>query len=326
MDTLRGSLDTFSLPDIVTLIATSGKTGVLAAETFRLKGRIYIAEGAVTYATTRGDDGDIEDLREMSEAHALDSERRGRKEPAPGQTLQDLVEQQIVEVFVRLTRMSGGKFSFEEGKTSRALGDGIEISLDVPGLIARATERIAEWEDIESVVPSSSTKFSLNNAISDDGFEVTLDARSWTFLAAIGSTASVQDLAERLRIFEFPAAKKVAEFVRRGLLVAEEPRETVSVQVAVSEPSQGAPSDTATGRPGPVDAPPPPAETRVTPPIAASVEPPVPADGDGVAAVAFEPAPRPEPVPHDAPPVAATGDAPAPVPAEPPPPPGYQGV
>ena len=218
VDTLRGSLDTFALPDIVRLIASSDKTGRLTADSFRIKGRIFLTKGTVSYATTRGDDGDIEELKRMTSSRALRRERRGRKESSPGQTLEDLIEQQVVEVFVRLMRMEGGKFVFDEGTVTRAYGSGTALTLDVDKLVEQAVERITEWEDIESVVPTSTTRFSLNQDLADDEFEVTLDARSWTFLAAVGESASVQDLAERLRIFEFPAAKKVAEFVRRGLL------------------------------------------------------------------------------------------------------------
>lgn len=237
MDTLRGSLDTFGLSDVVKLISASGKTGLLTAESFQLKGRIFLAEGVINYATTRGDDGDIEELTAMSAASqvALD-ERRGRKETTTSQTLEDLVEQQVVEVFVRLIRMQGGKFAFDEGTRTKAYGNGAVLSLDVDKILEQAIGRIEEWEDIETVVPSSSTRFGLNGDLGGDAFEITLDARSWTFLAAIGHEASVQDLAARLRIFEFPAAKKVAEFVRRGLLVpTKPPAKAAPVRVTADE-------------------------------------------------------------------------------------------
>jgi hypothetical protein len=241
VDTLRGSLDTFALPEIVRLIASSGKTGVLTAETFRLKGRIFLDEGAINFATTRGDDGDVEDLRRMTTSPA-GNERRGRKDSSPGQTLEDVVEQQALEVFVRLMRMSGGKFVFDEGARTRAFGTGAVLRLDVDKVIDQATSRITEWLDIETVVPSPTTRFTLNRDLADDEFEVTLDARSWTFLAAVGDAASVQDLAERLRIFEFPAARKVAEFVRRGLLVPADAKaefSTVPVIATETKPADG---------------------------------------------------------------------------------------
>lgn len=265
MDTLRGSLDTFALPDIVRLIASSDKTGRLTADSFRIKGRIFLTKGTVSYATTRGEDGDIEELKRMTTSRALRRERRGRKETSPGQTLEDLIEQQVVEVFVRLMRMQGGKFVFDEGTETRAYGSGSPLALDVDKLVSQAVERIAEWEDIESVVPTSTTRFSLNQDLADDEFEVTLDGRSWTFLAAVGESASVQDLAERLRIFEFPAAKKVAEFVRRGLLApTETPADHAAVNVTVAA------SDTKPGGSPPlgdaVDHAVPAAKDRPTPP------------------------------------------------------------
>ncbi len=231
MDTLRGSLETFGLPEIIRLVASSGRTGVLKVDSFRLKGRIYVADGSITYATTRGEDGNIEDLKNMTATSTRRPvrERRGRRESTAAQSVDDLVEQQIVEVFVRLMRLERGNFGFDEGARTRAYGDRAALALGVDKIIEQAHERIAEWEAIESLVPSASTRFRLNPDLGTDDFEVTLDARSWTFLASVGDAASVGDLAERLRIFEFPAARKVAEFVRKGLLVAVETRPEPSI-------------------------------------------------------------------------------------------------
>ncbi len=225
MDTLRGSLETFGLPEIVRLVASSGRTGALKVDSFRLKGRIFIADGSITYATTRGEDGNIDDLKHMTTSTRRPlRERRGRRESSAAHSVDDLIEQQIVEVFVRLMRLERGNFGFEEGARTRAYGDRAALALGVDKIIEQAHERIAEWESIESLVPSASTRFRLNPDLGNDDFEVTLDARSWSFLASVGDAASVGDLAERLRIFEFPAARKVSEFVRKGLLVAVETR------------------------------------------------------------------------------------------------------
>lgn len=224
MDILRGSLDTFDLADVLRLIASAQHTGALSAESYRLKGRVYVADGAITYATTRGEDGDPEDLerlRTFRSGGSSSRERRGRKSTGPT-GVEDLVEQQVVEVLVRLTRMQGGRFSFEAGVHTRAYGEGSAPTFAIADILEQVSTRITDWDSIESQVPTANTLFRLNDTLADEEFEVTLDARSWRFLAAVGDSASVQDLAERLRIFEFPAAKKVAEFVRRGLLIVSE--------------------------------------------------------------------------------------------------------
>ena len=83
-----------------------------------------------------------------------------------------------------------------------------------------------------------------------DQFEVTIDPRSWVFLAAAGEGSSVHDLADRLGIFEFPTAVQVAEMVRRGLLVPEEESPELSVQTSF-QPAAPVPVSSATGG-GPV--------------------------------------------------------------------------
>ena len=223
MDTLRGSLDSFGLDGIVDLIATSRKSGVLKVFAGRLMGRIYFKDGEIVYATTRAEDGSVTDLYKRSAPVGFipRKERRGRAQDGDwSQPLPDLVQQQVVEVMVRLLRAEGGDFSFEADVETSAYGAAEEAHLDHGEVVEAARERLTEWSDIESLVPDAATRFVLSPVLPPDQFEVTLDARSWTFLSAIGDGASVSEVAERLRIFEFPAARKFADFVRRGLLMS----------------------------------------------------------------------------------------------------------
>ena len=72
----------------------------------------------------------------------------------------------------------------------------------------------------------------------------------WTFLAAVGDGASAGDIAERLRIFEFPAAQKMAEYVRSGMLVpvdaadaARALRETRAARSSFTDDDSGHPDE-----------------------------------------------------------------------------------
>lgn len=223
MDTLRGSLETFGLDGVMNLITSTGKTGVLKAFSGRLIGRIYFRDGAIVYGTTREPDGYVTDLYQRHSAGSAEGrehERRGRTQTnewtAP---LEELVKHQIVDVFVRLLQIPGGQFAFEEGTTTSAYQAEAEHHFDSAMISELAKERLAEWDGIVAHVPSPTARFRLADNLPPDQFEVTIDAKTWSFLAAIKDGAAVEDIAERLRIFEFPAAKKVAEFVRRGLLV-----------------------------------------------------------------------------------------------------------
>ena len=50
---LTGALEAFPLPEVLRLLARSGKSGTLRVDAAELQGRIYLADGALTYATTR---------------------------------------------------------------------------------------------------------------------------------------------------------------------------------------------------------------------------------------------------------------------------------
>ena len=225
MDTLHGSLATFGLEEICTLVGRTARTGVLRVEAPPLVGRIFFVDGAITYGTTREQDGSVTDLYSFGARFERPvRERRGRKATTPWpQPLAELIQQQVVEVLVRLIRPGRGQFWFVDGVTTRAYEPGEQYPFDVEDLFAEAEERREEWRSIEALVPDGATRFRLRPELTEGVFEVTIDARSWEFLVAIGDGASVQELAERMLMFEFPAARKVADFVRQGLIVADDP-------------------------------------------------------------------------------------------------------
>ncbi len=211
MDTLKGNLDLFGLEAIAGLLSTARKTGALRVAVDGLNGRLFFVEGALVYATTRKLDGSVNDLRGRG------TEVRDRRRQW-SLSLPELLRHQITDVLVRIIRRDGGEFIFDEGVTTTALPSGRTLSFNALEMLHRAEERLEEWRSIEEAIPDSTVKYRLAPDLPPDLFEVTIDSRMWTFLAAVGDGASAGDIAERLRIFEFPAAQKMAELVRRGLL------------------------------------------------------------------------------------------------------------
>jgi len=212
LDTLKGNLELFGLEAIAGLLASARKTGALRVAVDGLNGRLFFVDGALVYATTRKLDGSVNDLR----GRGTEVRERRRNWSL---SLPELLRHQITDVIVRILRRSGGEFEFDEGVTTTALPPGRTLSFNALEMIHRAEERLEEWREIEEAIPDSSVKYRLTPDLPSGMFEVTVDARMWTFLAAVGDGASAGDIAERLRIFEFPAAQKMAEYVRRGMLV-----------------------------------------------------------------------------------------------------------
>ena len=229
MDTLRGNLDTFGLEEIIGLIARSAKTGALRVFG-HLPGRVFFVDGLVVYGTTRTEDGSVNDLR----GRRTDVTIGDRRSSEPPLALPDLLRHQIVDVLVRLMERPGGEFVFDEGVTTTALPAGRTLSFDAKEVMAEVDTRIAEWREVRAIIPDPQVVYRLARELPPDQFEITLDARSWAFLSAVADGVSVDLLTERFRIFELAATRKLAEFVRRGLI---EPAPS-SVPAAESAPPE----------------------------------------------------------------------------------------
>jgi hypothetical protein len=218
---LNGSLDTVALPDVLRLIASSAKSGLLRVEDASPSGRIFIVDGRVAFATTRNEDDPIDDLLHME----YRADYVGSSEDRRIVDLSDLLEnnpeafnrfleQMVVEVMSRLVRVNEGRFRFDVDIRSRRE---IPHSFDVEDMISQASARSTAWTQIFEVVPSASAPFRMAPRLSE-AEEVALARRDWALLAATGSSTSIDEIAQKLKIFEFAAAKKVAELTQRGLI------------------------------------------------------------------------------------------------------------
>ena len=226
MDALQGDLDSFSLVDVVRLLATVEGTGVLRVERGSLTGRLFFVDGCLTYATTRDGDGSVAALARLGTGPERD--RRGRN---PGgrwpEPARPLILQQISEVLIRLAHGSTGRFWFVEGVVTRAYGAEEMQRFDAEQVLEAAAARRVEWAKIVQIVPDTAIRFVVRPRLAAGVTEVVVDVDTWPILAAIGGGASIQKVAERLNLFELSAAGLVADLYGRGLIVREHAPDTV---------------------------------------------------------------------------------------------------
>lgn len=176
---LLGTLAEFQVDDILVLLGTTKKTGVLVVESPRRSGRVWVDAGHVVGAEMAG----------HAEAH---------------------------DVVFELLRLPEGKFSFESGSAPAEL----MAPQDVAAVLAAARNRLAEWRDVERVVPSLASVVRLDP---DAGGEPVLhiSAEDWKVVAAIGAGGPVKRVAEKLGLAEFDACKAVKAVVDAGLAVVQ---------------------------------------------------------------------------------------------------------
>ncbi|MDH3260813.1 MAG: DUF4388 domain-containing protein [Acidimicrobiia bacterium] len=218
---LNGSLDTVALPDVLRLIASSAKSGLLRVEDASPSGRIFIVDGRIAFATTRNENDPIDDLLHMeyrADYVGTPDDRRivdlsDLLENNP-EAFNRFLEQMVVEVMSRLLRVSEGRFRFDVDIRSRRE---IPHSFDVEDLISQASARSTAWTRIFEVVPSASAPFRMAPRLSETE-DIVLGRRDWALLASTGASTTIDQIAQELKIFEFAAAKKVAELTQRGLI------------------------------------------------------------------------------------------------------------
>ena len=174
---LQGDLNSFALPDVLRLLAGTGKSGRLEVLGTATTGELLLREGTISSAST------------TSAPHAA----------GPSDVVFDLL------------RLDGGTFSFEEGDVT---DKGIHVEIEAT--IVEAEALIAEWAEIEVIVPSMDAWVAMTPDLAGD--EITISAPLWQALAAIGGGGNVHDLAAALELTDLAASRRVMELVEAQMV------------------------------------------------------------------------------------------------------------
>lgn len=175
---LQGTLETFALPDVLRLLASTKKTGQLRLTGGRGSGSIWLDGGSI-----------------------IASE-------ASGAPLADGAS----EVLFELLRFKEGDFVFDADSLASDGG----APADVEPTLEAAEAMLDEWKSIEAVVPSLSGWVSLSSELPTD--EVTLGRDRWAEIVAIGGGITVSGLGDVLHLGELPVSRTVKELVEEGLV------------------------------------------------------------------------------------------------------------
>jgi len=215
MSELSGNLSDFPLPDVLRLLAKSRKSGVLHLYGDGNRGRVYLDDGRVSYATTRaGDDfADADQPERRSSADRRRVELGGIKDRSPDQ-FHDHLKSQIVEVLVRLGREASGSFVFQNGVTPT---EPVREPFLVDDLLTDAEAELKEWTRIEEIIGSTATPMTMVETMPADA-TITIDGMAWNALAVMASSATARRIADQLGQFEIVAARALARLVEQGLV------------------------------------------------------------------------------------------------------------
>jgi hypothetical protein len=175
---LQGTIETFALPDVLRLLASSKKTGRLRVSGTRGSGSIWVESGQIVQSDA------------SAAPHALSN----------------------VDVVFELLRFRDGSFTFENDRHAPDPNGQQEVE---PVLIESELQ-LAEWREIEEVIPSIDCGVQLVPDL--PRADVVIDAEKWRVLVAIGGGTSVSQVGDKLILGEMPVSRAIRELVELGVV------------------------------------------------------------------------------------------------------------
>jgi hypothetical protein len=232
---LDGSLEDFTLPDILQLLTRTKKTGslqLLAAEDDR-RGLVRLASGAVNGASS--------DLRRHALARRLvgsglvsdealtaaaSDVRAGasslvrallERGDVDSAEVNRLAADQVTDAVCELLRWSTGTFSFLIGDPDP---EGLDLELSAEELVAEGERRMQVWPSLTTHIPSSDTVLRL---AASPAFDPSCSREEWGLIALVDGNRSVNEIVALLGRSEFAVAGVLSALVERGLLTISTP-------------------------------------------------------------------------------------------------------
>ncbi len=203
---LRGSLASFRLPDVLSFLSSARKSGTLSLISGSNEATVFFDNGAVVYAGSNQ-----ETLRlgavllrkkriSPTQRDAIDGLMRaeggrfGQLAVKQGiltdEQLSDFLKVQVSEILYDCFVWSGGMFTFIDDTSLPAYA--VTIAVDLSNLIMEGARRIAEWEECERLLPDSKVVFRV--VPNPDAEKITLSLEEWKILFLINGKRTLAEL------------------------------------------------------------------------------------------------------------------------------------
>ncbi len=230
---LSGNLKTVSFPDILQLLVTGKKTGVLEVSTSTRQKEIAFSSGNIIHASSINTSEDLlgnlllkrgkitkDELEKAIGMH----KQTGRP---LGTTLVDMnifdkedilecLKMQIEEIVYNLFAWEDGSFKFMEGVSPRKLP--FEVELNTMNVIMEGTRRIDEWVEIQKVLPPDNIKIKLNRTPRVKKDEIRITVEQFQVMTLINGERTMPDLIASSPIGEFVTYRSLYQLIRTGLI------------------------------------------------------------------------------------------------------------
>ncbi|MEA2571347.1 MAG: hypothetical protein QOI24_3348 [Acidobacteriota bacterium] len=204
---LQGSLHSFKLPDVLSFLATTRKSGTLTLTRGTHTSYVFFDAGAVVYAGSNQEDLRLSAILlrkkriSRSQFEAIDAlmEKEGgrfgqlaiQQRILSEDQLRDYLKVQVSEIIYDCFVWPDGAFTFVDELTLPPYA--VTIAVDLSNLIMEGARRIEEWEQCLQLLPDSSVVYRVvSNPDKDE--KITLSRDEWKILFLINGQRTLEEL------------------------------------------------------------------------------------------------------------------------------------
>jgi len=230
---LSGNLKTVSFPDILQLLATGKKTGLLELKTATRQKEVAFKDGNIIYASSINSSEDLLGnlLLKRGKISKTDLERAITMHKQTGRqlgtTLIDMnlfekseigecLKLQIEEIVYNLFSWGEGDFIFHEGTSPKTAP--FQVELNTMNVIMEGTRRIDEWLEIQKVLPPDDVLLAIVKSPKINREEIVLSLDEFKVLALINGERTLPDLINLSPMGEFVTSRAVYRLVINKLI------------------------------------------------------------------------------------------------------------
>jgi len=242
---LSGNLRTVSFPDILQLLATGKKTGVLEAKTATRQKEVAFKDGNILYASSINNSEDLlgnmllrrgkiskANLERAITLHKQTGRQLGTTLIDMGlfdkQEIGECLKLQIEEIVYNLFSWREGDFIFHEGAKPKNAPFAVEMN--TMNVIMEGTRRIDEWLEIQKVLPDDNTLLRVVAVPKINCDEITMSLDEYRILALINGERTVPDLIGLSPMGEFVTCRAVYRLMSQRLVEGAGPRGVEEVE------------------------------------------------------------------------------------------------
>lgn len=243
---LSGNLKTVSFPDILQLLATGKKTGVLECKTATRQKEVAFKDGNIIFASSVNSTEDLlgnmllkrgriskSDLERAIQLHKQTGRQLGTTLIDMGlfdkEEIGECLKLQIEEIVYNLFSWQEGEFAFHEGDAPRNAPFLLELS--TMNVLMEGTRRVDEWMEIQKVLPTDDVMFRLARSPKVNRDELTISLDEFRLLTIINGERTLPDLINLSPMGEFVTCRALYRLILNNLVeVAGTKEESVEQQ------------------------------------------------------------------------------------------------